>query len=104
MAAEGSKHGRAGQNHCVYILSCADDTLYTGYTARLNERVELHNAGKGAKYTRSRLPVRLIYSESFPDKPSALRREIELKKLKRSEKLKLIEEGLPPEGCNTRDP
>ena len=79
----------------VYILLCGDDTLYTGITTDTARRVREHNSGKGAKYTRSRLPVRLVYQESQPDKPAALRREIEIKKLTRGQKLKLIEEQNP---------
>lgn len=74
----------------VYILQCADNTLYTGWTADLNKRLTAHNAGKASKCTRSRLPVRLVYSESAPDKSSALKREAAIKKLTRPEKLALI--------------
>lgn len=77
----------------VYILRCADDTLYTGYTNDLAHRVRMHNVGKGAKYTRSRRPVELAYHESCEDKSSALRREAAIKKLTRAEKLKLIDKG-----------
>jgi len=74
----------------LYILQCADDTLYTGITNDLANRLTTHNAGKGAKYTRSRLPVVLVYSEPHPDKSSALRREIAVKKMGRAQKLALI--------------
>ena len=74
----------------VYILKCADDTLYTGWTNNLEKRILTHNKGKGAKYTRARLPVELVYSEEFIDKIDAQKREYAIKKLKRSEKLKLI--------------
>ncbi|MBE7022701.1 MAG: GIY-YIG nuclease family protein [Ruminococcaceae bacterium] len=81
--------------HYVYMLKCADGSLYTGWTTDLTERIRVHNSGKGAKYTRSRLPVTLVYHESFPDKSQALRREIEIKQLSRSEKEALIaKEGL----------
>lgn len=76
--------------YTVYILRCADGTLYTGITNDLAKRLRTHNAGRGAKYTRSRLPVELIYAEESPDKPSALRRELAIKSLTREEKLKLI--------------
>jgi len=77
--------------HTVYILRCADNTLYTGYTIDIERRVFEHNSEKiGAKYTKARRPVELIYKESFKDKGDALRREIEIKKLTRSEKLSLI--------------
>ena len=75
----------------IYILRCSDGTLYTGYTNNLENRLDLHNKGKGAKYTRGRTPVELIYFEEFEDKIEAQKREYALKKLKRSEKLNLIE-------------
>lgn len=73
----------------VYILSCADGTLYTGWTTRLEQRVRTHNQGKGAKYTRSRLPVKLLYWEEYSDKGEALRREAAIKKLTRKQKEEL---------------
>jgi putative endonuclease len=76
----------------VYILRCADGTLYTGWTKNLERRVISHNAGKGARYTRARLPVTLVYSESLPDESTARKREYALKKLTRQEKLSLVEE------------
>lgn len=76
--------------HYTYILKCSDNTLYCGYTNNLARRVEMHNAGKGAKYTRCRLPAELIYFEEFETKSDALRRECEIKKLKRAEKERLI--------------
>ncbi len=75
----------------VYLLKCADGTLYGGYTNDLEKRVQMHNAGKGAKYTKSRLPVSLVYCEAFEDKRAALSREWHLKRLSRKEKLELIE-------------
>lgn len=77
-------------DYIVYILECADGTLYTGITNDLDRRVKAHNSGHGAKYTRSRLPVRPVYSEPAPDKPTALRRELEIKSLTRAQKLELI--------------
>ncbi|WP_236018121.1 GIY-YIG nuclease family protein [Alicyclobacillus suci] len=74
----------------VYILECSDKTLYTGYTNDVHRRVEVHNAGRGAKYTRTRIPVRLVYQEALPDKSAALRREWEIKHLRRKAKLALI--------------
>jgi len=74
----------------VYLLECSDGTLYCGYTVDLLARTNTHNDGKGAKYTRSRRPVKLVYSEEYEDKSSALRREIAIKKLSREEKIKLI--------------
>jgi putative endonuclease len=75
----------------VYILRCSDNTLYTGWTNDLNRRLKCHNSGKGSKYTRCRLPVEVVYYEILPDKSSALKRECEIKKLSRVEKLILIE-------------
>lgn len=78
-------------NMCyVYILKCSDNTLYTGWTNNLEKRVMTHSKGKGAKYTRSRLPVKLVYYEEYKDKISAQKREYEIKQLSRAEKLKLI--------------
>jgi predicted GIY-YIG superfamily endonuclease len=74
----------------VYMLECADGTLYTGVSNDLAKRIEKHNTGKGAKYTRSRLPVKLVYSETAPDKGEALKKEIKMKQLSRTEKLELI--------------
>lgn len=74
----------------VYILRCADDTLYTGWTTDLKNRIDTHNTGKGAKYTRGRTPVELIYFEEFEDKGEALKREAAIKKLPRHKKLILI--------------
>ena len=76
--------------YVVYILRCGDDSLYTGITTDLEHRVTVHNSGKGAKYTRSRLPVEAVYWEAALDKSSALRRELEIKKMSREEKLRLI--------------
>ena len=76
--------------YVVYILRCGDGTLYTGITTDLERRVAVHNSGRGAKYTRSRLPVTPVYRETQPDKSAALRRELEIKALTRAEKLKLI--------------
>ena len=74
----------------VYILRCADDTLYTGYTPDLTARLAAHNSGKGAKYTRGRHPVTLAFSEVFEDRHEALGYEYSLKQLSREEKLRLI--------------
>lgn len=76
--------------HYVYILRCADDSLYTGYTTDLEAREAAHNAGKGAKYTRSRRPVAVVYSERFRLPARARAREYALKQLTRAEKLALI--------------
>lgn len=77
----------------LYILRCGDGTLYTGITDDLPRRLKAHRSGKGAKYTRGRGPLTLVYQEELPDKPAALRREIAVKRLTRQEKLSLIGEG-----------
>ena len=75
----------------TYILICADGTLYTGWTNDLDRRLAAHNAGKGGKYTRSRIPVTLVYHETFDTKQEAMAREGAIKQLKREQKLRLIE-------------
>ena len=75
----------------VYMVECRDGTLYTGIARDAERRAAVHNSGRGAKYTRSRLPVVLRYREPQPDKPAALRREAAIKKLRRGDKLRLIE-------------
>ena len=77
----------------TYIVECKDGTLYTGWTTDLERRMKSHNSGKGAKYTRSRLPVVLRYYESFETKQEAMRREYEIKQLTRKEKEKLIKKN-----------
>ena len=77
----------------VYMLRCGDDSLYTGCTNDLALRLKAHQQGKGARYTRSRLPVDLAYWEQAADRSAALRREREIKKYTRAQKLKLIEDG-----------
>ncbi len=80
----------------VYILECSDRTLYTGWTNNMEKRLQEHNEGKsGAKYTRGRRPVRLVYRELCPTKSDALKRERDIKKLSRAQKLLLIESGYP---------
>jgi putative endonuclease len=75
----------------VYIVKCADETYYTGYTTDITRRLDQHNRGKGAKYTRGRYPVSLCYLETLPDKSCALRREEEIKRMSRKQKQKLID-------------
>tara|TARA_B100000427_G_C15469722_1_gene577927 strand:- start:217 stop:456 length:240 start_codon:yes stop_codon:yes gene_type:complete len=75
----------------VYILECNDHSLYTGITNDIQKRISAHNSGIGAKYTKTRIPVSLVYKESFKTKSESLKREIEIKKLKRIEKLALID-------------
>ena len=80
-----------------YILECADGTYYTGWTTDPERRVKQHNKGIGARYTKTRRPVRLVYLEEQPDKISALKRELAIKKLKRGQKSKLVEGYIPDE-------
>jgi putative endonuclease len=74
----------------VYILECSDKTLYTGWTNNIEKRLKTHNLGEGAKYTRNRLPVTLVYFESFQTKIEAQKREYAIKQLSRSQKLELV--------------
>ena len=76
----------------VYILRCGDGTLYTGITDDVDRRLAVHRAGKGAKYTRGRGPLEVVYTQEVPDKSAALKREIAIKKLTRQEKERLIKE------------
>ena len=76
----------------TYIVRCADGSLYCGWTNDLDKRMADHNAGKGAKYTKSRLPVELVYHETFDTKEEAMSREWHIKQLSREDKLKLINE------------
>ena len=78
------------KKHYVYILRCSDGTFYTGWTTDPERRTKVHNSGKGAKYTRARRPVELIYYEEFDDKIEAQRREWAIKQLTRAEKEELI--------------
>ena len=80
-------------SYWVYILRCGDGSLYTGIARDPERRLAVHRSGKGAKYTRSRLPLTLVYREEPPDTPAALRREMAIKRLTRAEKLRLIESG-----------
>ncbi|WP_026525196.1 MULTISPECIES: GIY-YIG nuclease family protein [unclassified Butyrivibrio] len=74
----------------TYLVECADGTLYCGWTNDLERRMADHNAGKGAKYTKPRLPVKLVYYEAFETKEEAMSREWHIKQLSRAEKMKLI--------------
>ena len=80
------------KKHFVYILRCADGTFYTGYTTDPERRTKVHNSGRGAKYTRPRRPVEIIYLEEYDDKAEAQRREYAIKQLTRAEKENLIKE------------
>jgi putative endonuclease len=76
---------------CIYILRCADNTLYTGITTDLDRRLREHNVGKASKYTRSRLPVEMVWHEPVESESAAKRREAEIKKLTRKEKERLCD-------------
>ena len=82
----------------VYILRCADDSLYTGWTNRLNARIQAHNSGKGAKYTRSRRPVELVYCQGFGSRSGAMRREAQIKRMTRPQKEQLLAGWERPDG------
>lgn len=75
----------------MYMLRCADGSLYTGWTNDLEKRLAAHNGGRGSRYTRSRLPVELVYYEALETKQQAMSRECQIKKLRREEKLKLMD-------------
>ena len=77
--------------HYVYLVRCRDGSLYCGYTTDVEKRVQTHNRGEGAKYTKSRLPVTLVYTEELSTKSEALKREYAIKQLRREDKLKLID-------------
>ena len=79
----------------VYMLRCSDGTLYTGCTNDLERRLAAHNAGKGAKYTKVRRPCTLVYHEEAADRSAALSREAAIKKLRRCDKILLIEKAAP---------
>ena len=81
-------------NWLCYILRCADDTLYCGITNDLDKRLAAHNAGTASKYTRARLPVELVFAAPCADRSAASKREMEIKSLKRAEKLVLIQSSL----------
>lgn len=78
-------------SHHVYVLECADGSLYTGYTTDVERRLEEHNAGEGAKYTRGRTPVSLVHTERFETRSKAMSREYAIKQLSRREKERLID-------------
>lgn len=79
--------------HYIYIVRCKDGSLYTGYAKDIEQRIAKHNSGQGAKYTKIRRPVELVYQEMFNTKSEALKREYEIKTLTREKKLQLISEG-----------
>lgn len=80
----------------TYILKCSDDTFYTGWTNNLKKRIKDHNDGNGAKYTKPRRPVELVYYEEFETKEEAMRREYAIKQLTRTQKMLLIQDFLYP--------
>lgn len=80
-------------NCYCYIVECVDGTYYTGWAVNPEQRVAMHNQGRGARYTRMRRPVRLVYIEELPDRKSAMQREIAIKKMERGQKIKLIMES-----------
>ncbi len=82
----------ASMTYYTYIVRCRDGTLYTGYTTDIEKRIEAHNSGKGAKYTRSRGPVKLVYSEEYKTKEEAMSREWHIKRLTKEKKEELINE------------
>jgi len=77
--------------HYVYVVECSDGTLYTGYTTDVERRVEEHNAGEGAKYTRGRTPVEVVHVEEYATRSEAMSREAEIKKMSRKEKERLVD-------------
>ena len=76
--------------HYVYVVECSDGTLYTGYTTDVERRVEEHNAGEGAKYTRGRTPVKVVHTEEFEDRGEAMSREATIKDMSHEEKEGLV--------------
>ena len=76
--------------HFIYVLECQDGSFYTGYTVDIERRLKEHNRGDGAKYTRGKTPVKLIYSEAFDSRSQAMKREYEIKQMTRKQKEKLI--------------
>lgn len=80
-------------NCYCYIVECVDGTYYTGWAVNPEKRIAMHNNGRGARYTSTRRPVKLVYIEELPDRKSAMKREIAIKKMKREGKMKLIWES-----------
>ena len=84
----------------VYIVECADGSLYTGWAVDVDRRVKVHNAGRGARYTRLHGPVKLVYAEEQPDRVAAMKRELEIKRWPRARKLKLIRDQSVIDHCS----
>lgn len=82
-----------GNEHIFYVLECKDGSYYAGYTNDLNKRIRVHNEGKGAKYTRARLPVQCIYTENYETKREAMQAEYKFKQLTRSAKERYLRKG-----------
>ncbi len=93
-AKENAPEGGGG--NWVYLLRCADGSLYCGWTNALSRRMKAHREGKASKYTRTRLPAELVYTEEYPTKHEAMRREVLIKRMTRQEKLRLC--GLAAQG------
>lgn len=87
------REGKVKVNY-TYVVRCSDGSLYTGWTNDLEKRILAHNEGKGAKYTKTRRPVELIYYEEFPTKEEAMSREWKIKHMSRKQKLKMIRAGM----------
>lgn len=81
------------KKNTVYILECHDHTYYTGWTNDIEKRLNTHNLGKGAKYTKARLPVKLVYIETYATKSEAMQREYQIKQLTRQQKINLIKKN-----------
>ena len=88
-----NSHEENPQAHCVYIAQCSNGAYYTGYTTNVAKRITAHNSGKGARYTRSHLPVSLVAFWSYSSKREALRAERAIKQLSHAQKVRLIEEA-----------
>lgn len=86
-----NKDNQLQNSHYIYVVECSDGSLYTGYTTNVERRLEEHNDGEGAKYTRGRLPVKLRYQESFKSRSLAQKREYQIKQLPRFKKEELID-------------
>ena len=84
------KENQERKKHYAYMLRCSDGSIYSGYTTDLHRREKVHNRGKGAKYTRTRLPVKLVYFEEFDNKIDAMKREYAFKQLTHKEKEEII--------------
>ena len=93
MLITGKISGKCGKMNYTYIVQCKDGSLYTGWTNNLEKRIKAHTEGKGAKYTKARRPVKLMYYEEFSSKEEAMRREYEIKHMSRKEKETIISMG-----------